>query len=274
MTHISGYLELTGARMYYEVNGGGPPLVLMHAGIADRRMWAGQIGALSRHYTVITPDFRGYGSSVAQQSPFRYYEDICRLLQHLKIGKAALVGCSIGGLTALKLMIAHPEAVACAVLVAPGLSEYEYTDAGTLAKDAELSALAAAGKRDDVVRLLVDLWVVGLKRSRQAVSREAQELALRMIKENYDMVMDRLPETEPEFGIIPNLPKINAPVLVMIGSDDLPDMQAIAHLVARKIPGAREQLIPGAAHLPNLEREDLFNRTVLDFLGSVYKDAP
>jgi pimeloyl-ACP methyl ester carboxylesterase len=260
--------------MYYELDGNGPPLVMLHAGIADRRMWAGQVGVLSRHYTVITPDFRGYGSSAAQQMPFRYYEDIYCLLQHLEVGKAAFVGCSIGGLTAMKLMIAHPEAVACAVLVAPGLREYECTDAGTLAKDAELSDLAAAGKRDEVIRLLVDLWVVGLKRRRQAVNREAQELALRMIKENYDMVMDRLPETEPEVGIIPNLPKINVPVLVMIGSDDLPDMQAIAHLVAQKIPGAREQLIPGAGHLPNLEHEDLFNRTVLDFLGSVYKNAP
>jgi len=56
MPHKSGYLELPDARIYYEMNGSGKPLMLLHAGIADHRMWAGQVDALSRDYTVNTPD--------------------------------------------------------------------------------------------------------------------------------------------------------------------------------------------------------------------------
>jgi 3-oxoadipate enol-lactonase len=80
-------------------------------------------------------------------------------------------------------------------------------------------------------------------------------------------VTDKYPETPLAFDMMSRLVEIQVPTLVMIGDSDLPDMQAISQLVADRIRGAKRLLIPGAAHLPNLENPTLFNQSVIDFLA-------
>ncbi len=152
------------------------------------------------------------------------------------------------------------------ILVAPGLNRYAYRDKETLEKDTMLEKLIANDRREDVADMLVDIWVVGLKRRRDIVSSGARALVRQMILDNYDSVVDKYPEAAPTFDSIIRLSEIRAPTLVVIGDSDLPDMLAISQLVTDKIPGSRRQVIHDAAHFPNLEHSALFNQIVVDFL--------
>jgi len=263
----TGFATIGNGKMHFEVAGTGKPLLLLHSGIADHRMWAGQCGEFSRHFQVIVPDFRGYGKSPAPEGPFRHYEDIHALVRHLGFAPVNIAGCSLGGKVAIEMAIAYPEMVDRLVLIAPGMPDYEYRDRETLAKDAILEGLIASGKREEVADMLVGIWVVGLKRNREAVDSAARALVRQMILDNYASVIDKYPETPTGFDMMSHLAEIRVPTLVMIGDNDLPDMQAISQLVADRIKEAKRLLMPGVAHLPNLENPLLFNRSVIDFLA-------
>jgi pimeloyl-ACP methyl ester carboxylesterase len=261
------FAAIRNGKMYFEMAGTGKPLLLLHSGIADHRMWAGQCGEFSRHFQVVMPDFLGYGKSSAPEGPFRHYEDIHALVRHLGSTSVDIAGCSLGGKVAIEMAIAYPEMVGRLILIAPGMPSYEYRDKETLAKDTILEGLITSGKREEVADVLVDIWVVGLNRNRETVDSAARALVREMILDNYGSVTDKYPETPPAFDLMSRLVEIRVPTLVMIGESDLPDMQAISQLVADRIRGAKRLLIPGAAHLPNLENPTLFNQSVIDFLA-------
>ena len=262
----TGFAAIRNAKIYFEMSGTGKPLLLLHSGIADHRMWAEQCGELPRHFQVIMPDFRGYGKSPAPKESFRHFEDIDGLIQHLGFRSVNMAGCSLGGKTAIEMAIAYPEMVSRLVLIAPGMFGYEYRDKETLAKDAILEGLIASGRREEVADMLVDIWVVGLKRDRETVDSTVRAQVRKMILDNYVSVTDKFPEAPPGFDVMSRLVEIRVPTLVMIGDSDLPDMQAISQLVTDRIHGAKRQLMPNAAHFPNLENSVLFNQSVIDFL--------
>jgi pimeloyl-ACP methyl ester carboxylesterase len=261
------FAAIQSGKIYFEVAGTGKPLLLLHSGIADHRMWAGQCREFSRHFQVIMSDFRGYGKSPAPDGPFRHCEDIHALIRHLGFTLVNIAGCSLGGKVAIEMAIAYPETIRRLVLIAPGMTGWEYRDEETLATDAVLEGLIASGKREEVADMLVDIWVVGLKRRREAVDLAARALVREIILDNYASVTDMYPEAPLGFNMMSHLAEIRVPTLVMIGDGDLPDMQAISQLIADRIHGAKRLLIPSAAHLPNLENPTLFNQSVIDFLA-------
>lgn len=267
MTHIrTRFVPSGNARIYIEESGSGAPLLLIHAGIADHRMWKGQLSAFEKYFRVIVPNLRGYGKSSIPDEPFNHFEDMARLLDYLNLKSVNIAGCSIGGRIALELAITYPGIINRLVLIAPGLSGFEYKDRETLAKAAVLDDMIAKGKQNEVSENLVNLWVVGRKRDSQTVDPHIISLVQQMIIENYDSVIDRYPEKEPGVDVISRLGEIKAPTLVLIGDNDVPDMQGISQYVSDKIPGAARQIIPGAGHLPNLEQKRLFNQVVIDFI--------
>jgi 3-oxoadipate enol-lactonase len=97
MLRETGTADVNGARMYYEVVGEGEPLVLVHAGIADSRMWEAQITAFADRYRVIRYDMRGFGRTQIVEGPFSHHEDLRSLLDFLGLDRANIVGCSMGG---------------------------------------------------------------------------------------------------------------------------------------------------------------------------------
>ena len=248
--------------------GTGKPLLLLHSGITDHRMWEEQAREFSKQFQVIMPDFRGYGRSGNPEEPFRHAQDMYDFILYMGLKRVNIAGCSLGGKTAMELAIAHPEVVEHLILIAPGLAGYEYRDEETLAKDVILEGLIKGGKKEEAVDMMLDVWLVGLGRVRAVVNPITRELVRKMIAENYDSVTDKFPETELEFSVISKLAEIEAPTLVMVGDCDLADMQAISELVSHKIKGAKRQIISNAAHLPNLEQSSLFNQSVIDFLAT------
>jgi len=262
----TGFATINNAKLYFEMAGKGKPLILLHSGIADHHMWMGQCLEFSKFFRVVTPDFRGYGKTTPPSESFWHYEDIHGLIEYLGVNSANIAGCSLGGKTAMELTIAYPEVVDSLILIAPGLTGYEYRDKETLEKDTILEKLIASDRREEVADMLVDIWVVGLKRRRDMVSSVARALVREMILDNYDSVVDKYPEAAPTFDLATRLSEIHAPTLVMIGDSDLPDMLAISQLITDKISGSEREVIHDATHLPNLEHNTLFNKIMIDFL--------
>ncbi|HEV2580269.1 MAG TPA: alpha/beta hydrolase, partial [Ktedonobacteraceae bacterium] len=107
----TGFVEIYGAPLYYEVAGDGPALVLIHEGIADSRMYDDQFDAFAQQYRVVRYDLHGFGKSGAPEQAYTHHGALHGLLRHLGIERAALMGMSLGGITALDFALSYPEMV-------------------------------------------------------------------------------------------------------------------------------------------------------------------
>jgi 3-oxoadipate enol-lactonase len=121
----SGSAAAEGAAIYYEDLGKGLEVVLIHAGVADSRMWDGVFEALAERFHAIRFDIRGFGRSAMTPGRFSYHHDLESLLDHLAVGRASLVGCSFGGQIAIDFALAHPDRVSSLVLVSAGIGGRE-----------------------------------------------------------------------------------------------------------------------------------------------------
>ncbi|MGH2584980.1 MAG: alpha/beta fold hydrolase [Dehalococcoidia bacterium] len=260
-----GIAEVNGARLSYEVAGEGPALVLIHAGIADSRMWDGQFQEFAHHHRVIRYDTRGYGRSDMPAGPYAMREDLYGLLRFLGVERAALVGLSMGGGTAIDFTLEHPEMVSALVPVAAGLGGHEDSD---LLKryDEEESAAFARGEMEAVVEINLRVWVDGPARPPDAVDPAVREMVSRMMRDASTSTEGQPRRLDPP--AITRLGEIRTPTLVIVGDADVPDMLTITDLLASGIEGARQVVIPGVAHMVNMERPAEFNQIVLDFLHS------
>src|SRR5262249_5674974 len=125
MTDETGFLETSGARIYYEVTGSGPAVVFIHAGVADLRMWDDQVTEMSGAHRIIRYDTRGYGRTETEAVSYSNRADIAALLDHLGESRAHLVGLSRGGGIALDFTLEYPDRVRTLTVAAGGVSGYE-----------------------------------------------------------------------------------------------------------------------------------------------------
>lgn len=274
MSVTTGFAEVNGAKLYYEVMGEGQPLVMIHAGIADRRMWDDQVNLFAQHYRVIRYDVRGFGYSRTSQSasntPKTYadHQDLYELLDFLNVDQALLLGVSNGGRVALDFTLVYPQRVRALVLVAPGLGGYEYSDEATEQKDAASDAALARGDITQAIELTLELWVDGPHRTAGQVNPAVRQRVREMMVELCQQPEDRGERQELEPPAISRLAEIRVSTLVLVGDQDVPDMLLIADLVAAGIREARKVVMLGVAHLPNMENPQEFNQYVLDFLSN------
>lgn len=260
-------VELNGARVHYRRSGVGYPVVFLHAGVADSRMWNSQAAELGQHFDVIAPDMRGYGKSELPPTPWSPVADVLALMDALRIREAPhLVGCSIGGAVSIDFVLEHPRRVSKLVLVGAGVSgqphDHKYDDlyAGVDAAE-ETKDLAALNEAE------MKLWLVGPGRNLNQVDERLRDLFLDMNGVGLKSDFSSAPTQKlnpPAFG---RLAEIKAPTLVIVGDEDLSEIQDTADLLVSQIPSARKAVIHDAAHLPNLERPEKFNRLLLDFLN-------
>ena len=125
----SGYAEVNGTRLYYEIAGEGDPIVLIHGFTVDTRMWDDQFNEFSSNYRVLRYDLRGYGKS-AKPSDEEYTDadDLMSLMKHHGIEHAHIIGLSMGGSIAMDFTLAHPEAVDALITVDTTLNGYTWTE--------------------------------------------------------------------------------------------------------------------------------------------------
>ena len=266
MLRESGTADVNGARLSYEVCGEGEPLVLVHAGIADRRMWDGQMQAFASDFRTVRYDMRGFGETAMAEGPFSHHEDMRGLLDSLGIERAHLVGCSMGGGAALDFALGHPERVGALVLVGSAVGGFE-ADFGPPEQWDELVAADEAGDLERVSELEVEIWVVGPGRRPESVDGAVRNLVYEMnLIALRNEALGLGEEVPPDPPAAERLSEILAPALVVVGDADQPWTLAAADLLATEIPNARKVVMSGTAHLPNMERPVEFSRIVLDFL--------
>jgi 3-oxoadipate enol-lactonase len=265
----SGFAEVNGAQLYYELAGAGSPVALLHAGIADSGMWDDQFAHFAAAHQVLRFDMRGFGQSSMPDEPYSLSDDLYGLLRQLGIGPAAIVGVSIGGGTAIRFAIEHPEMVTALVPVGAGLGGFAYSGDGEEAWP-QIEAAQKAGDLDLAAELVVRMWVDGPNRSPDRAPAPVRDRVRAMERHNMSKPEPEharpIPLDPPE---ITRLGEIRAPTLVIVGDEDLADIQRIADHLAAHIPGARKAVMHDTAHVPNMEKPEEFNRLVLDFLRGV-----
>jgi pimeloyl-ACP methyl ester carboxylesterase len=248
-------LDRDGVKIYYEVHGEGPPLLLTHGFSASSHMWAGQREALGKHFKLITWDMRGHGRSDYPSDQNAYSEaatlgDMLAILDHVGAKTAIVGGLSLGGYMSLAFRLAHPERVRALLIIdtGPGFRSGEAREGwNTYARrTADLFEKEGLGRLSE-----------SSVEARTAPHRDASGVA----RAARGML------TQRDARVINSLPEINVPSLVIVGANDKPFLTASDYM-ASKIPGAKKVVIPDAGHAANIDQPDAFNEAVLAFLDS------
>lgn len=231
--------------------GSGPVLVLLHEGVGDSRMWDPVWSDLTAACRVIRYDVRGFGRSPAPTEEFTLLRDLMTVLDHFEVASAHVIGCSMGGGTALEFALAEPGRARSLVLLCPGIGGYPYPETPEL--DAACDALAEAGDDEGIIRLLLEVWgaagddplVTDLMRSAIRAWEGEEEFEL---------------EGEPIFD---RLGDLTVPAVLMVGDKDDPGLIASNEEAARLIPGCELIRMPGVDHYPTVRAPRLVAETIL-----------
>jgi pimeloyl-ACP methyl ester carboxylesterase len=255
--------------LWHEVAGHGPTVTLIHPGVCDSRVWDPQWSTFPLSYTTIRCDLRGFGRTPIHPEPFSHARDVIELLDRLNIASTTLVGTSLGGRVALEMAVARPELVDKLVLIGASIPGYSWSDEVSSYGDEEDAALEQ-GDIEAAVQANLRMWVDGPNRSQDDVDPTVRLLIANMQRHAFELQLPVL-DTADEDLLVPDVGnryvEISVPTLVLVGSEDIPDMHTIADQLASGITGARKAEIDGAAHVPNLEKPEEFDRLVLDFLA-------
>jgi pimeloyl-ACP methyl ester carboxylesterase len=251
----------------YDVAGDGPAVLLLHEGVADRRMWHAQVAALAAEFRVVAPDLRGFGETPHASGPFSHVDDLRDVLDELENDEASVVGGSFGGRVALDFALAFPERVSRLVLCPPVLDDWEPSAVVREGWQAEEAAYEA-GDLDRATEANLELWVDGPNRGPDAVDPQVRELVRTMQRHAFELPEPDPPpeERRPVTNAAARLGDVRVPTLVVVGGEDVPDFLELADRAAAGIAGARKVVIADAAHVAPLERPEEFNRVLLPFL--------
>ncbi len=259
----------------YERSGptGSTPLLLIHAGIADRRMWDPIWGTLTATLDVVRVDLRGYGESTERpDGPWSPRADVLEVLDHLGIDRAHVVGCSFGAGVSVELALERPALVASLVLAAPGGALLtEKTDELAAAWALEGTAIEA-GDLDAAAEANVVAWVDGPHRGPDVVPAAIRDAVRAMQRRVFDLTIDWPDEVwEAEDELDPEAPgrlgELGVPTLVIAGGLDIDSIGIAADLILSSVRGARGVTWPDVAHVPSMERPDDFAADVLDWVA-------
>ena len=270
----SRFVEVAGGRLFVEEAGEGPAVVFLHPGLWDSRTWDPQFATFAGRYRVLRLDARGYGRSSRLESgvPYSHARDLLAVLDDAGIERAALVGCSMGGSTAIDFTLVHPDRVAALVLAAAGPGGFEGTpeeeatwEAWWAVRDAPVDAAVEAGDLERAQDLrLATMWAqLGTD---DEGGRRIREIAFDNL---HELTMDESTQIRLDPSAFSRLGEIAVPTLVLPADHDPPEMEPIALALAERIPDARLVRIPETDHVINLRRPDEFDRVVLEFLGEI-----
>ncbi len=268
--HYSHHVTSGQASLAAAASGTGDPVVFLHAAICDSRMWQVQWQAVGQRHKAIAYDRRGFGASHAEQQDHSAVGDLLAVIDALADGKPAiLVACSQGGRIALDAAILHPEHIRGLFLISPSLIGAPEPDhapeiAALLARQKQAEA---AGDAAALNRLKARLWLDGPLQPEGRVAGAARELFLEM-----NGIALRAPPVGANTYAVANyrhLAEIQMPAKIVCGAYDFPHIQERGRQIARMMPNASFEPLPGTAHLPSLEQPALITERLLPFLQSL-----
>lgn len=254
--------SINGVELAYRDEGSGTPLLLVHAFPLGSAMWHPQISALSARYRVIAPDLRGFGESQLGDAPItldQYADDLAGLLDHLRIAQAAVAGLSMGGYITFALLRRHPERIS-ALILADTRSQPD-TEEGRLKREENALLAEEQGPAAIAEQMLPKLLAANAP---ELVCDEVRRMILANDRRGIAAAL-RAMAVRPDST--PLLASINVPTLVIVGAEDTLTPPSDATAMAGAIPGSRLLLIPGVAHMSNLEAPEAFNAAVEDLLA-------
>jgi 3-oxoadipate enol-lactonase len=265
------YAEVNGTRLYYQVEGSGHPLVLIHGWPMSARMWDDQARVLSQYYRVIRYDRRGFGRSPgrpwhegsAEHDP----ADLAALLRYLGVSRTYVLGHSQGGSVAIAFTLEHPDQVDALILHGAAVDGFVLPESGPFASHDSVRSLM----RDSGMAAFRRRW---LAHPINAVPDAKADVRTRIadIVEQYggaDVLQTAPPPTTSALAAIYRVNTISVPTLVLVGSSDLPFFQINADVLAFLIPSAQKVVVQGGAHLVNMIEPERYNAEVLRFLRGV-----
>lgn len=260
-----GRIDVDGTGLYYEHAGDGKAIVLLHAGVADSRMWDAQFTEFARDFRVARLDFRGFGKTQLEPGKFSDFDDVAAVMDAIGFETATIVGSSFGAQVAIDFCLAYPGRVDALVVAAPTVGGHEPSPELLEFAAAEEAALER-GDLDAAVELNLRTWVDGRGRDASAVDST--------VRSRVGMMQREIFEKEIPKGVVPHsldppaagrLAEISVPTLVIVGEFDLVSFTDLAGWLTERIPNATLVTLPGA-HLPNLEAPRAFNEVVRAFI--------
>lgn len=267
-------IEFDGATIRGESGGFGLPLVFLHAGVADRRMWGEQMQAFSAAgYHVVAYDRRGFGETESEDVPFNHVVDLEAVLDRLGLNAAVLIGNSLGGGIAIDFALEHPDRVAALVLIGSAVSGFEAEDYpdDIAALEDTLEYALTRGNLDHANRIEAHMWLDGPLEEDGRVDGPARELFFdmnRRRREKPELTHEDVPEPA-----VDHVEKIVVPTLLVAGALDYPDVLEAHEFLAEEIEDSFNITIDDAAHLPSLERPEEFNPILLEFLEALQGES-
>jgi len=263
-------LRINNADIHYEQAGSGATIVMIHAGIADSRQWNNEFQRFADRYEVIRYDMRGFGQSEPADGEFNHLDDLTVLLETLKVeGPIVLIGCSMGGGLALDYTLQNAARVAALILVDSAPSGL-HIDVETPEKFKLVEAAENAGDLELVAELETQIWFDG-DRPPDEVNQTMRKLVFDMnrvaLSHAAKQLGKRLPNTESP--AVERLKEIQVPVLAILGAHDIPYMHAAIDYLDNELANIQTETIENAAHLPNLDQPDEFEKIVRVFLESL-----
>jgi 3-oxoadipate enol-lactonase len=250
-------------KLHYHRSGDGPPLVLIHGGFLDHRMWSDTHVALSANYDVISYDVRGAGESVRDDLAHFPADDLNALLAELKIGRAVLVGLSMGARIAFELAATQPERIHASVLCSLALPEFVTSDCNGLLP--EFVRSLTEGQSEDATQLFTRMWFDGRRKASSIhAARRANFVELVDLTFASTFVHQQW-RTLDEIGPVE---KILTPTLFLTGRDDWPDIHDTAAALDARMPQSSAVSIQDAAHTVNFDQPRALLRNINSFLAS------
>lgn len=262
-------LEIGAATLSGIELGEGLPVVFLHAGVTDKRMWLSQMEAVAEEgWHAIAYDRRGFGETTAADEAFNGVDDLEAVLDALDIHAAVFVGCSLGGGLAIDFALRDPGRVIGLVLIGTSVTgaPWTATQAEEMIEAAEEDAYER-GDLDMLNRVQAHEWLDGPRAQGGRVTGPARELFLEM-----NGIALRKPELtleERSPAAWARVAEIRAPTLLMVGDEDFTALIDRHDHLSEEMPNAFAAVLEGVAHIPSIERPDLVNTLLLQFLDAI-----
>lgn len=268
---ISGYVDIDQTRLYYETAGSGIPLLLVHAGVADCEQWDNEFLGFSQHFQVIRYDMRGYGKSDPVSGPFSHLSDLERVIAELDLAPPLiLMGCSLGGVLSMDYALEHPDMIRALIMIGPGSCGFEL-DNCTQELFSEAKQAFEEGDLNRLAEIETQMWFDCIHAEPDQVDQSMRAFLYEMnrsVLAREAQVADQIPDEKGKESLT-KMAQASFPVLIVVGSKDLPYMHAAADFLTDSIRSARKEIIDDAAHLPNLDQPHVFQEVVGNFLDEV-----
>jgi pimeloyl-ACP methyl ester carboxylesterase len=270
---MTDFIIPTGAATLPAITAGpddGIPVVFLHAGVCDHRMWTAEVEAVAAAgYRALAYTRRGFGDATSPDQTFSHLDDLESVLAHENIHAAVFVGCSMGGGLAIDFALRHPGRTVGLVLSGTAITGGDYHLSDT---DKQMEAVLddAEERGDPEYQNKVDAhaWLDGPRSPSGRVGGAVRELFLDMNRK----ALTKSPPLTLEIkrpAARDRIAEIAAPTLLIAGDLDFNYILTRHDGLSDELPNAFATIIEGTAHLPNLERPDLFGRLLLEFLESV-----